>query len=149
MAFLEGFRDYDPELLVRDRTPDCQQIMAPASLGISEVWSNDHVANFYRALRTDVLRQCIFTIKEVLEDEANNKILIWLSSHATFHQVSDGGGEYMFLLEFNEDQTKVKRFVEFVDVVKATNIRDKIQESLQILGRATLDDEIAKNANGT
>jgi ketosteroid isomerase-like protein len=72
----------------------------------------------FRALLTILLpkfKRFHVTIRDLIEDNSSNKIVVWASSEAETVAGQPYGNEYMLMLHFNETGNKVTSFMEFVD----------------------------------
>jgi hypothetical protein len=118
IAYFRAFETWDIDtLLSRYLTHTCTHQIAPASVGGAiGVLNNEQWATRVRAL-TGVIKSCCFTAKEIVENDAANKLVLWMDGHVVFSDkdIGEFKGEYMFLLEFEESGERVRRIVEFVD----------------------------------
>ena len=133
MTFLRSMEGFVPDEMISRRAPDCIQKMAPASLGISDVdWTNQFVRDFYASIER-IHTSMTFDVHDSIEDEKNHKIWLWLSSVAYFAdpEIPTGGGEYVFMLTFDEKDEKVKRFVQFLDLDRARGETQRINLTKQ------------------
>ena len=123
MKFIGGFETLSPSSLLSCRTPDCTQIFLPSSLALppkDNAAFEAHLSHLH-----DYLKTFPVTVKEVMEDAKENKVVVWATSQANFHdEVKDGGlteeewayhGEYVFILTMNENGDRLERIVEFLD----------------------------------
>ncbi len=109
---------------VSTRTPDCKHILVPAAAKLAEPLSNDDFASFFSTLG-DILSSFPINIKELIECETTNQVVVWATSEPKFlATVTDGGvltddwgylGEYTFIFNFEEGGGRISRIVEFVD----------------------------------
>jgi hypothetical protein len=60
------------------------------------------------------------TISEIIEDVQNNKMVVFASSTADSKAgVGSYGQEYVLLFEFEEGGERIRRFVEWIDSMRA------------------------------
>ncbi|KIX08870.1 uncharacterized protein Z518_03527 [Rhinocladiella mackenziei CBS 650.93] len=112
LVFLRGWRKFDVDDLVEYRTPNCLQGFAPA-VSNDIVWNNEQVQDFYSPLQGKVMKSLSLTVKEVFEDNKDNKMAVWLNNRVEFGQdVGVAGGGYIMMLWFDEKQEKVTKFIE-------------------------------------
>ncbi|KUI55047.1 hypothetical protein VP1G_02307 [Cytospora mali] len=109
---IESYRAWDIERIMAYRTDDCVQLISPRSLKQPERGNAE-----YREYFTSVMpafQDFQPEIHELVEDERENKVIMWASSKGQT-LIGPYGNEYMLLLYFNETGDKVKKIVEFVD----------------------------------
>ncbi len=109
---------------ISTRTPDCKHILVPASAKLAAPLSNDEFGAFFSTLG-DILSSFPITIKEIIDCERTNQVVVWATSEPKFlEKVTDEGliteewsyvGEYSFIFSFEEGGGRISRIVEFVD----------------------------------
>lgn len=123
LAFLDTFENLDLESNLSFRTDDCRHTMAPESMGYGPEKTNEEFAEHFKGI-AQLVGAFPVTPKEIFEHEGSNQITIWATGEAIFRDgVKDGDpsvdwsyhGEYMFVFVLNEDGTKIKRLIEFID----------------------------------
>ena len=143
LSFLEGFKTLSVEKLLANRTNYCKQVFAPLSLGV--VQDNETFASHIQHLQ-EVIETFPVTAKEVVEDEKENKVVIWASSTANFYEsVKDAGlaadewtyhGEYVFMLSMTADGEQIERIVEFVDTSGTKRLQGLIKRARENIEKA-------------
>jgi hypothetical protein len=117
-GYLRAFETWDiDKVLSRYLTKTCTHQIAPASVGQAiGILNNAQWATRVRSLK-GIIKSCCFVVKEIVEDEPENKLVLWVDGRITFSDEDVGvfNGEYMFILEFEEGGERVERVVEFVD----------------------------------
>ncbi|KAH8684261.1 hypothetical protein BGZ60DRAFT_397154 [Tricladium varicosporioides] len=109
---IKSYDDWKIEEILAWRSEKCTHEILPKSLN-QPTMSN----TLYKAYFSGIMpffRDFKLQINDIIEDEKENKIVIWAQSTA----VTDLGpyaNEYMLVLYFNESGEKVDRFLEFVD----------------------------------
>ena len=109
---------------IATRTPDCKHILVPAAAKLAEPLSNEEFRSFFSTLG-DFLSSFPIHIKELIECETTNQVVVWATSEPKFlASATDGGvlteewnytGEYSFIFNFEEGGGRIFRIVEFVD----------------------------------
>lgn len=123
LRFVGAFESLSLSSLLACRTPDCAHIFLPSSLFVRPLDNTAFEAHISRL--HGIIKTFPVTAKEIMEDEQQNRVIVWATSQPIFHdELKDEGlteeewtykGEYMFILSMNESGDKVERVVEFVD----------------------------------
>ncbi|KUI69040.1 hypothetical protein VM1G_04671 [Cytospora mali] len=123
---IESYRAWDIERIMAYRTDDCVQLISPSSSNPTPTNDNTSSTSRHRPERGNAEYREYFSsvmpafqdfqpeIHELVEDERENKVIMWASSKGQT-LIGPYGNEYMLLLYFNETGDKVKKIVEFVD----------------------------------
>lgn len=124
LAFIAAFEDLDIEKHLSLRATSCIHIFAPDTAITHEPFSNSAFEAHLTKLRAVIERFPVWP-KEVMEDEHQNRVIIWARGQPTFrNEVRDEGlsadewvykGEYVFILSMDESGEKIERVVEFLD----------------------------------
>jgi hypothetical protein len=135
LAFLSAFEHLDVEAHISLRSSTCSHLFAPASYSTRPPLSNFDFAAHLSALKS-VIKSFAVVPKEVMEDQQQNRVIIWATGQPTFVKgVMDGGlseeewvyiGEYMFILSMDESGEKIERIVEFLDNKAAVQGRELV-----------------------
>lgn len=138
LSWLQTFETLDLETNLALRTLDCLHTMAPASMGFPPNKTNSQFAEHFLGV-TSLMSSFPVTPQEVFEQEGSNQVTIWATSNAVFReQVKDYDdpkvdwtyqGEYMFLFFFDENGTRIKRIVEFIDSQRVVGVMGLIQRA--------------------
>jgi len=88
------------------------------------------------------------TIKETLEDEKKNQIMVWaVGGQSWFPQAMDPGlseeewnfeREYIFILSLDESVENIERIVEFVDTKATEQLRMLTMRAIENVKKASL-----------
>ncbi|KUJ10195.1 uncharacterized protein LY89DRAFT_689999 [Mollisia scopiformis] len=130
VKYIEAFNNLDLKSIMSLRAPKCTHQMAPASLGYGDPITNDvyetSISRFGRYISAWPVE-----IKEVTEDEKNNRVVVWATAQPQWREEAmDGpkedwekGGEYMFTMCMDESGEKLVRVVEFLDSKRTEELR--------------------------
>jgi hypothetical protein len=138
LAFLAAFEHLDVDAHLSLRSPTCAHIFAPSSYSHSAPFSNiDFATHLFKLKR--VIERFPVTAKEIMEDEQQNRIIIWATGEPTFfEELKDDGlskqewvykGEYVFILSMDKSGEKIERIVEFLDSKAATGARALVERA--------------------
>ncbi|KIW02387.1 uncharacterized protein PV09_06207 [Verruconis gallopava] len=130
--YIEAFHALDGAEFTKLKTPECEHVFAPKSLNMTVSKNNARFEAHMEHLRT-ILKAFPVYVKKLWEDKTH--VTIWATSETVFQEEAKDegapqsscsfGGEYMFVLEMNEDGDKIKRVVEFLD----SNATEDIDEA--------------------
>lgn len=83
------------------------------------------------------MKTCAITIKDIMEDAAAKKVVVWCCSKVSFHREEVGTyeGEYVFMLDF-DGEDKLVRVVEFVDSKASDVFMGQVAEATKLVGEA-------------
>ena len=135
---------------VSTRTPDCKQILVPAAAKLAEPLSNEEFGSYFSTLG-DILSSFPMHVKELIECETTNQVVVWATSEPKFlANVTDEGvltdewsyvGEYSFIFNFEEEGGRISRIVEFVDtkgMERFLGLMDRARRNVQKLKTESL-----------
>ncbi|CZR67671.1 uncharacterized protein PAC_17570 [Phialocephala subalpina] len=140
MKFFKAADDVDLLGLMAIRSPTCLHYFAPtASSGPRPPLDNTtyeaHMNQFGA-----VAQAFPMTIKEIMEDQTQNRVMIWATGGATWKdEAMDSGlsaeewkfeGEWMFIFSMDESGEKIDRVVEFVDTKATDKLRTLMARAL-------------------
>jgi hypothetical protein len=124
LKFLGAYETLDLETFASVRSPSCLQTLAPASISPSPPADNATFLANKAALKEIVIGFPV-TPKEVMEDQQQNKVIVWATGRALWRdEVKDDGiakeewewvGEYILIFDMNETGEKIEHLLEFVD----------------------------------
>lgn len=109
---IEAYRAWDIERIMAYRTDDCTHLILPRSLK-REPKNNASYRQYFASIMP-AFQDFQPEIHEIVEDERENKVMMWVSSKAQ-SLIGPYGNEYTMLLYFNEAGDRVNKIVEFVD----------------------------------
>lgn len=122
------------------RSPTCLHYYAPtASTGPRPPLDNTNFeANMSRF--KGIVSAFPMTVKEVIEDEAQNQVIVWVTGGAVWTDTAkDPGlseeeweyqGEWLFIFSMDESGEKMDRVVEFVDTKATEKLRTLMARAL-------------------
>ncbi|KAE9369751.1 hypothetical protein N431DRAFT_427903 [Stipitochalara longipes BDJ] len=118
LAILAAYEHQNLDEILSFRTEDCIHIIRPSSLPRPPM-DNTAYRTFFSSTTSRIWNFKV-TVSEIIEDSANNKVVVFASSTADSKEgVGSYGQEYVLLFEFEEGGEKIKRMVEWVDSVRA------------------------------
>ncbi|CZR64184.1 uncharacterized protein PAC_14081 [Phialocephala subalpina] len=136
LAFLAAFENLDIDAHISLRAPTCSNIFTPSSQ--PPPLNNSGFAAHLSRLRAVIERFPVWP-KEIMEDEKQNRVVIWATGEAHFkEEVRDGGltqeewlykGEYMFIISLDGSGEKIERVVEFLDSKAADKGRSLVRRA--------------------
>jgi hypothetical protein len=132
LKYMQAANEMDFSTIMAMRSPSCSHLFHPSSLGVRPPIDNaTYEANLVRF--KDIISGFPMTIKETLEDEKKNQIMIWAEGgQSWFPEAKDPGfseeewnftREYIFILSLDESGEKIERMVEFVDTKATEQLR--------------------------
>jgi hypothetical protein len=123
IKFLDAFEPLSSELLTL-RTPTCRHTFAPSSITPPTHMNNAEFEEHLIKLR-DVIRSFPVKPKEIMEDPAQNRVIVWATSRAEFiEEFKDSKApeenwifesEYVWFFTLDPSGEKINRIVEFLD----------------------------------
>ena len=113
-AVVAAFNRMDVEAIVSHRSPDCMREFLPSSMGLPSQ-NNTTYFNSLIKLRA-IFHNFSLVINDLLEDKDNCRICMSLSARADT-MAGEYVNEYMWLLDFDESGTKIRRSKEYSDTV--------------------------------
>jgi hypothetical protein len=141
LKFISAFKAMDLPTIMSIRAPNCMHQMAPASLGSRPPLNNEayetSIARF-----SDIVTEWPAEAKEIMEDEKQNRVVVWATSKAVWKkELMDGDskdwdwqGEYMFILCMDESGERLVRVVEFLDSKRTEELRALVARAAKNLG---------------
>jgi hypothetical protein len=122
------------------RTPTCTHHFHPSSLGSRPPADNaTYEAGLLRF--KPVISGFSVAVKEVMEDEKQNRIIVWAEAGQTWASAAVDSSfskeewgftrEYMFILSIDESKEKIERVVEFVDSKATEQLRVLMARALE------------------
>ncbi|KIX08846.1 uncharacterized protein Z518_03503 [Rhinocladiella mackenziei CBS 650.93] len=141
MAFLKSYENLDIQSILAVRTPTCTHSYISAS-GESALYTNDLYAEFYKPIHK-VLKSCLFSVNRIIADDRTNQVALWTTIHINFVVDSVGPykGDYVFFIEFDDQQQHAKRILEFVDNLGARKYMKLVSQANKLLVDAGVDKE--------
>jgi hypothetical protein len=132
LKYIQAANEMDFSTIMAMRAPSCTHHFHPSSLGIRPPINNaTYEVNLVRF--KEIISGFPMTIKETLEDEKKNQIMIWAEGGQTwFPEAKDPGlsddewnftREYIFILSLDESGEKIEKMVEFVDTKATEQLR--------------------------
>ncbi|KAF4422236.1 hypothetical protein F53441_14293 [Fusarium austroafricanum] len=116
-SFIDARAQNDPSIVNRNTTDDCTRSMLPASLvGGQRELSMDNVA--YQAVFTEGLKTGGMhknTISDLVIDVEARKAAVTAIAELVFANGEELELDFSWFLHFNDDGSKIKKIVEFVD----------------------------------
>ncbi|KIN06916.1 hypothetical protein OIDMADRAFT_15958 [Oidiodendron maius Zn] len=132
LKLMDAVNKMDMATALSLRTPTCTHLFAPDSLGARPPLDNTAYTAQLSGFSSAV-KEMPVTIKEIMEDEKQNRVIVWSTGLLRFQDIAkDEGlsdeqwehrGEYIFILSMDESGEKIERVVEFVDSKAAENLR--------------------------
>jgi hypothetical protein len=123
LKFLDAFETLSSDLLTL-RTPTCCHTFAPVSITPPTHLDNAKFEAHLNRLR-EVIRSFPVKAKEIMEDQAQNRVIVWATSRAEFFdELRDNGipneewmfeSEYVWFFTLDQSGEKIERIVEFLD----------------------------------
>ncbi|KUJ09299.1 uncharacterized protein LY89DRAFT_690345 [Mollisia scopiformis] len=142
LAFLAAFETLDADAHLSLRTQNCLNIFRPAAQPAP--LANPEFGAHINRLKTVIERFPVWP-KEVMEDEKQNRVIIWAEGELVIKkEFRDEGlseqqwiyrGEYMFVCSMDESGEKMERVVEFLDSKAAEQGRSLIRRARANLER--------------
>ncbi|KAH8797752.1 hypothetical protein F5884DRAFT_905891 [Xylogone sp. PMI_703] len=117
---IEALQSYDglkAEDILSHRSSSCTHHIIPASLG-NEPMDNTAYAAFLGGV-VPFLRNFHMNIKDIVEDEKENKVAVWANSTAE-SDIGPYANEYMFLFYLNKEGDKIEKILELMDASVAS-----------------------------
>ncbi|KAF8846984.1 hypothetical protein BDZ45DRAFT_682168 [Acephala macrosclerotiorum] len=140
LASLAAFENLDIDAHISLRSPKCTNIFAPSSQPAP--LDDSGFAAHLSKLKAVIERFPVWP-KEVMEDEKQNRVIIWAMGEAHFRdEVRDDGlteeewlyrGEYMFIFSMDKSGEKIERVVEFLDSKAAEKGRSLVRRATENL----------------
>lgn len=138
--YLKAADEMDIDAIMSLRSPICSHHYAPASLG--ELPPLDNATYQASLLRfKDIISGFEITNKEVMEDDKQNRIMIWASARTIWYPAAKDPGiteeewdfrtEYVFILSMDESQEKIVKVVEFVDSKATEQWRQLVARAME------------------
>ncbi|KAL2040107.1 hypothetical protein N7G274_007010 [Stereocaulon virgatum] len=142
-AVVAAFNRMDVEAIISYRSPDCVRQFLPLSMGFKDQ-NNAVYRNSLIKLRA-IFYNFHLTINDLVEDTNARRISLWLTARADT-AAGEYVNEYMWLLDFNESGTKIRRSKEFSDTIMARDFFPKLQAAMdkQQAGQANRKVEAVK-----
>jgi hypothetical protein len=144
LAMIAAFEDLDVEKHLSLRAPNCTHLLAPDTAITQPPFSNSDFETHLMKLR-GVIEQFPVWPKEVMEDEQQNRVIVWATGQPTFRkELRDDGlteeewvykGEYIFIFSMDESGEKIERVVEFLDSKAVVQVRALVQRASANLER--------------
>jgi ketosteroid isomerase-like protein len=129
--FLKAFDLMTLDALMSYRAPDCVWHLRPASLNRTPLDNAAYIKHIEPII--GILKKISLNVKEMLEDERENKIMIWCDGAVEFWEdVGIYEGEWMFVLSFDGTGKLVERVVEFVDTLKSAEFLAQVGEARKL-----------------
>ncbi|KAI1758927.1 hypothetical protein GGR53DRAFT_191947 [Hypoxylon sp. FL1150] len=128
-VFLEGFNEFTPESVVRQRSPTCTHRISPATLQLPPT-SNAGYGDFVGLLRhaMPAFQMRLAEGQEPIIDEAARKVTLYTKSRAEtkagFYE-----NEYFWVLTMNEDGTLIEDVLEFPDSLHTSEWMPKLRDA--------------------
>ncbi|KAI1262154.1 hypothetical protein F5Y18DRAFT_161562 [Xylariaceae sp. FL1019] len=132
LAVIDAYNEWSIDAIMALRSDDCVQCILPKSLGRPEMTNEAYRAYFGAMI--PLFTDFKVEIKDVFEDAAANKVVIWATSTAST-PVGPYANEYTLMLYFNEDGSRVVRFNEFVDSANSVTFFPKLREYVAKQGK--------------
>jgi hypothetical protein len=140
LKYVQAANTMDIATIMAIRTPSCTHHFHPSSLGPRPPMDNTTFEASILRFK-DIISGFPMTIKETLEDEKKNQIMVWAEGGQNwFPEAKDPGlseeewnfkREYIFILSMDESGEKIQKMVEFVD--------SKATEQLRVLGARAVE----------
>lgn len=136
IAFIRAFENLSSDL-ISTRTPTCTHLFAPGSLSVPPLDNAafaEHITHLHGIIK-------VFPVipKEIIEDEKQNRVVIWASGHPQFYDEvmnKEGAvgeweyeGEYIFIISIDESGEKIERVIEFVDSKGTERLRGLMERA--------------------
>lgn len=113
-AVVAAFNRMDVEAVISHRSPDCVRQFLPLSMGLKDQ-NNATYSKSLINLRA-IFHNFYLTINDLVEDRDARRICLSLNARADT-MAGEYVNEYMWLLDFDESGTKIRRSKEFSDTV--------------------------------
>ncbi|KAK2806731.1 hypothetical protein FQN50_005726 [Emmonsiellopsis sp. PD_5] len=135
--FLNACKTLDPEIISPLLAENYTQHFAPASLNMPRTRDKQVTLASIAGMR-NILADFPFTVKEYIESEGSNQVVVWVTSRPVFREDvmdddAEGGweceGEYVFMLTVDGSGESIVRNVEFLDSLKAVELMGLIKRA--------------------
>ena len=113
-ALVAAFNRMDVETIVSYRSSDCIRQFLPLSMGLEDQNNTTYFSSLIK-LRA-IFHNFHLTINDLVEDRDARRICLSLSARADT-MAGEYVNEYMWLLDFDESGTKIRRSKEYSDTV--------------------------------
>ncbi|KAK4943704.1 hypothetical protein LTR10_016801 [Elasticomyces elasticus] len=150
LTFISAFETLSTETFASLQAPSYIHTFAPASCNPPAALDGAHFIQHLSSMR-DIMRGFPVRPKEVFVNEGLNQVTVYADSETWFHEdVKDDSvpadewlyhGEYIFILDMDDSQTKIKRVFEFLD--------SKGTEQLRVLLSKARQNRAASQAGGS
>ncbi|KAI1365922.1 hypothetical protein F5Y08DRAFT_338139 [Xylaria arbuscula] len=127
LAVIDSYNKWDFEAISALRSEDCVQLILPQSLGRPPMNNAEYKAYFSPLM--PLFQEFTVTINDLVEDEKENKVVMWAKSTATT-AIGPYANEYVIILHMNESGDKIAKFIEFVDSQFSATFFAKLREHL-------------------
>ncbi|KAJ3577436.1 hypothetical protein NPX13_g3131 [Xylaria arbuscula] len=128
-----GFRSHLGAPLRRLRTanpPSVDEFLPDANLeSLGRPPMNNAEYKAYFSPLMPLFQEFTVTINDLVEDEKENKVVMWAKSTATT-AIGPYANEYVIILHMNESGDKIAKFIEFVDSQFSATFFAKLREHL-------------------
>jgi len=124
LKYLDAASTFDLDAIMALRSPDCTHEFHPPSVGVRPPLDNTAYEAQLRQFK-DIVVGFPVTIKEIIEDDKENRLMVLLESSQTWSSDAKDAGlseeewafsrEYVFVLTMDETGEKITRVVEFLD----------------------------------
>ncbi|KAK3367422.1 hypothetical protein B0T24DRAFT_710372 [Lasiosphaeria ovina] len=112
LAAIDAINAWDISRIMAVRAPNCEQQILPKSLNRPSMNNEAYEKHFERI--KNLFRNYHLAVEEIIEDTDTNKIVI--SAHGSADTpVGPYSIDYMLVLHFTDDGTKITRVSEWVD----------------------------------
>jgi hypothetical protein len=139
-SFVEAYASLSPDDLLPLVADDYSHTFAPASLKQLTPKTISDIAAQMTGLRS-ILHGFHSHIKEIVDSESSNQVVVWASSEAIFHEeVKDSAapeesweykGEYMLIFTMDESGEHITKLIEFVDSKGAERMMGLVMRALR------------------
>ncbi|KAE9366346.1 hypothetical protein N431DRAFT_351433 [Stipitochalara longipes BDJ] len=145
LKYMQAANEMDISTIMALRTPNCTHHFHPSSLGTRPPIDNTtYEANLLRF--KDIISSFPMVIKETLEDEKKNQIMIWAEGgQSWFPEAKDPGlseeewnftREYIFIVSLDESGDKIEKMVEFLDTKATEQLRLLLARAMENVKKA-------------
>lgn len=127
-AVVAAFNAMDVDAIASYRSPDCQRILLPSSLGLPSQDNATYIKSLHQLKA--IFKNFSLTIDEIMEDTRTRTMCLWLTARAD----TDAGlyeNEYVWMWNLDETGTKITRSKEYSDSAQAKEFFPKLQEAMK------------------
>jgi hypothetical protein len=132
IAYTQSYASYDISQILAIRTADCIHSFLSSS-GETTRHDNASYREFYKPL-TPVLKSSRFDNHKILVDEQRREATLWTSITIVFMdpRVRPFKGDFVFLFEFDESGSRIRRIREFVDRAGVQGYLKRLEEARRL-----------------